>query len=430
MNKNFQFIVLGVCILIAIVGVISFSVFGKSKGNNQGPQSPILIWGTESGEYMTELISRTSSRLNADFRVTYVQKNRDTFDTELIEELARGSGPDIILVSHDRLIRHQDKIYPISYEYYSERNYKDAFIEATEIFLDRSGILAVPFSVDPMVMYWNRQSFSDAGLAMPPRYWDEFFSTTIPLTRIDTSRNVLRSAVALGEYDNINNAKEILLTLLLQSGTKVTTMRNDRLEVVMGQSTTGGPSPLESTLRFYTEFSNPSKQVYSWNKSLPQAKSAFLAGNLAIYFGFASEASDIVAKNPNLNFDVALMPQVRDASRATFSNVSGFAILNRSLNIADAYSVAVLLSGEDAIRDWTDITILPPVRRKLVSRRPGNASPAVFYDSALIAKSWLDPDRQKSAEVFKRMIDNVTTGRLRIPEAASRAIQELQSTIR
>lgn len=430
-TNNFQYLILGVFIFFAVAGVAAFSIYGKLGSKDKGPSAELSIWGLEDSEYFEELLSRIDGRVPDSLKITYVEKREENLDGDLIEALASGKGPDMLLLPHDRIVRHADKIYQIPFDSYGQRAFRDNFIEAAEVFTGPSGYYALPFSLDPLVMYWNRQLFSNVGLVLPPQYWDEFFSVTIPLTEMDNSRNILRSSVALGEYSNIVHAKEIISTLLLQSGNKITAKNaQGELVSVIGEKSEGGLTPLESSVRFYTEFSNPAKQVYSWNKSLPDSKSSFISSDLAVYFGFASEASELVAKNPNLNFDVALMPQVRDASKITFGKISGLAILERSPHKADAISAIGILTSQDSLRDWTAITVLPPVSRKLVAKRPKDSAPAVFYDSAVIARAWIDPDREKTGEIFKKMIENVTTGRLKLSEATARAAQELSSILR
>lgn len=429
-KKNFQYIVLGAFIFFAIVGVGAFVIFGKFGGDKTGPQAELVMWGLESSSNVSKLLDKIEDRAPESLKLTYIEKRQENFDQELLEALASGVGPDLLLLPHDRLVRHGDKIYTIPYESYSQRSFKDAFLEAGEIFMRPTGIVAIPFSVDPIVMYWNRQLFTDAGLATPPPFWDEFFSTTIPLTKIDSSRNIQQSAVALGEYDNVVNAKEILSALLFQSGDRIVDASGETPKVVFGTRTIEGSSPAESSLRFYTEFSNPTKEVYSWNKSLPNSKAAFLSSDLAIYFGFASEAAELATKNPNLNFDVAPIPQIRDSSRATYARISGIAILKSSRYIADSFLAANILTSQDSSRDFAEIAVLPPTRRQLLSKKPSDAIPSIFYDSAIISKVWLDPDREKSGAVFEKMIENVTSGRLRIGDAVSRASQELGALMR
>jgi len=431
MEKNFQYIVIGAFIFFAVFGVGAFALFGKFGGSDEeGPKAQISIWGMQNERIFAEFIDKIDTRAPNLIKVKYSQKDPDTFDQDLIEALASGVGPDLVILPQDRLIRHKDKIYPIPYETLDERTFKDSFIEVGEVFMEPSGIYAIPFSIDPLVMYWNRDIFRNNSLSLPPAYWDEFFSKMIPLSMIDTSRNIKQSATAMGEYDNINNAKEIFSALLLQTGNPIISDAEGRSQSTLSSHQVGGINTTKSVLRFYTEFSNPSKEVYSWNKSLPLDKNEFLAGDLATYFGFASEALLIQEKNPNLNFDVALLPQVRDSKiRATFANVSGVAILKNSKYIADAYSVASILTSKESALDYSSVSFLPPLRRALLSDKPENAISAVFYESAIIARSYLDPDRIKTDLVFEKMIENITSGKLNLDDSVEKASMELNSLL-
>ena len=97
-----------------------------------------------------------------------------SFDQTLIEALANGNGPDAIIIPQDSIVHYLDKIEPIPYQSFSQSAFKSAYITKAELFLGGNGVLAVPFSVDPLVMYWNRDLFANAGIAEPPQYWDEF----------------------------------------------------------------------------------------------------------------------------------------------------------------------------------------------------------------------------------------------------------------
>jgi hypothetical protein len=66
----------------------------------------------------------------------------------------------------------------------------------------------------------------------------------------------------------------------------------------------------------------------------------------------------------------------------------------------------------------------------MFSKMPGDAYKSVFYQSALISTAWLDPNRDASNEVFTRLVDNVTSGKLRISESVRAASLELNNLIR
>jgi len=97
-------------------------------------------------------------------------------------------------------------------------------------------------------------------------------------------------------------------------------------------------------MRFYTEFSKSNKDSYTWNRSLPPSRSMFEAGDLALYFGYASEYKAIKLKNPHLNFDVAMMPQVGPtATKLTFGRMYGVGVVSASKNQAGAFYAGTCL---------------------------------------------------------------------------------------
>ena len=49
----------------------------------------------------------------------------------------------------------------------------------------------------------------------------------------------------------------------------------------------------------------------------------------------------------------------------------------------------------------------------------------LFNKQAIISRAWTDPDPDRTNEVFRAMIENVTTGALRLSEAVQRAHQEM-----
>lgn len=428
---RFQLIFTGVLIALGVAGVI---VFATAKNKNQDALPNVVLWGTLPTEKVSKFITDISLAKKGMLNVSYVEKNGQTFETELIEALARGGGPDMVLLPQDLILRQRDKFYITPYENFSERTFRDSFIEGAELYLTLEGTIAFPFSVDPMVMYWNRDLFTSADVALPPTAWTDFFNLVPQLTQKDERGNITQSLVAFGEVRNVTHAKDIISMLALQAGTPIvqkngvgtlTSVFNTRTDLLV---------PAEQAVSFFTEFSNPVKSSYSWNRSLMNDRSAFLAGKLALYFGYASEVESLRNANPNLNFDVALVPQTTTATntgkRLTFGKMTGIALLKTSRNLLTAYSFASILTAKDAQQMWVDASGYPPVRRDLIVTLPGDAYKAVFYRSALISKAWLDPYREVSADIFSRLIENITSGRQRVSESVNSAHVELSRLIR
>jgi multiple sugar transport system substrate-binding protein len=371
-----------------------------------------------------ELLTRNFPEKGA-IKIIYDEKSAATLDTELVEALASGIGPDMLLLPPELLVRLRGKLTPIPYANYTERQYKDTFIAGADVFLQPDGIYALPVSVDPLLMYWNRDALDEAGIATPPKYWDEFLLLATRITRRDRVGNISRAAVSLGEYRNVAGAKEIIAALLLQAGNPIIASSGG------GFTPTLAEQGAESVINFYTEFANPIKPVYSWNRSMPDSRQAFLSERLAIYFGFGSELAELRRSNANLNFDVSPFPAPRNATLSiTYGKMLGAAILRRTPYFPQAYQVALTLSGQEAVAELAAALKTPPVRRDLLAGRPGDANGAILYDSALRARAFADPNPSSSGAVFQNMIESITGGRARTSEALQRANGELGSLIR
>jgi ABC-type glycerol-3-phosphate transport system substrate-binding protein len=417
--SKFQIILTGIFVICIIAGVITFATF---KGGNTDTELPaISIWGTFPKDSFDKYVSKISEGLAQPLKITYSQIAESNFDDTFIQALARGQGPDVILVSQDQIHKHEDKIILIPYSTLSKRDFQNTFIRQAELYFRTDGVMGLPFVVDPLVMYWNRDTFTNVGVANPPKFWDEFTSLNTKITQKDVNSNVRKSAIALGEFNNVLHAREILGTLMLQHGNPITYRDNSGYVLsALGNRQYSGLDTSVQALDFFTKFSNPSSPDYSWNRSLSNSKSSFLSGTLATYFGFASEIMDIQQKNPNLDFDVSALPQLRNGSkRIVYGSMYGFSIVRSSANANGAFSVLSTLLNPASLSDMVSMSYLPPVRRDMISSGSIDPYLTIFYESALISGGWLDSNKTASNRIFQGIVESVTSGR----EEASRAMQ-------
>lgn len=422
--SKFQLVLTGIFGAFILIGVL---VFAFSRSSKTDEIARVTIWGTMSESLFSSYLRGSGIAEDKTIDITYVEKKRQTFDQDFVEALAVGKGPDLFFLPQDSILKHKDKIYPIPYSAYSERTFKDTFVEEGELFLSNEGIYGLPFIIDPMMMYWNRDTFSNAGLSLPPKYWSEFYDLSNKLTVKDTNFNVSKGTTALGEYGNITNANELISLLIMQAGSPITVRNSDGVvENVFSDRFDLPTMPALRALTFYTEFANPLKPFYSWNRALPESKNFFLSGDLALYFGFASELPELRLKNPNLNFDIAAMPQSKDYTKnITFGRVVALAIPRNSQKIAQAFRVANILTGSTSISGLSKTTGLPPVRRDLLASKPSEQYAALFYDGAIQSRAWLAPEPGRLNPIFKEMVESVTSGRTNIDQSIFRASDQL-----
>jgi len=422
----FQLVVLGIFFIFLSAGVIVVSIYSSKGGKAQLQPTKVVIWGALDGGAVQEAIN-TVARGNSNLRISYVQKSEGSFEEALVEAIAIGAGPDIIIVRQDVVFSNRNKSVLIPYESFPARDFRDSFIEESDMFLAPGGLIALPFTVDPLVMYWNRDIFSRAGIATPPRYWDEVFSITQRLTQKDTSGAILQSAVGLGEYANIKNAKEILSSMFLQAGNKVATWSDDFSSITVGFEK--GSAKPEDVLSFYTQFADSRKQVNTWSRALPDSESMFLGNRLAMYLGFSSELYTLKEKSPNLNFDVALLPQSQNgAVTGTFGRLYSFMILRSAGDVPGTIQAAIALTSREATSSFVEFSNFSSVRRDSTPLA-GNPYQAIFRQSALTSRAWVDPDRVVSDFAFREMVESVTSGFTTPGGALNKATQQIRSSI-
>ncbi|MBI5126476.1 MAG: extracellular solute-binding protein [Candidatus Taylorbacteria bacterium] len=422
---RFQLILTSIFIVFIIAGVAAFATFKGDSVKNQIPA--ITIWGTVSETTFNQLVRDINISRQNPLSVTYVELSEANFTSQFVEALARGKGPDAVLIPQDLLVRNQDKFTPIPYTAFPERTFRDTFTQQAELYLTNLGAIGIPFMIDPLVMYWNRDTFTNASIARYPVYWDEISALVPVFTQRDVNSNIRKTTIALGEFRNIQNAREILGSLFLQAGNPVTTYSQGMLQSVIGK----GNNPAgQAAIEFFTSFSNPSNTNYSWNRSLPSAKNYFLGGASALYLGFASELQDIKVKNPNLNFDVAPLPQPRGGTnRISYGKMYGFSIVRQSALAGAAYTVITELIQPAALTKLAATTYLPPVRRDMLAQGTTDPYAAIFYDAALISRGWLDPDVPKTTQIFQSIIEGVSSGREIVSEALKRGDEEIDQLL-
>ncbi|HEY9584837.1 MAG TPA: ABC transporter substrate-binding protein [Candidatus Paceibacterota bacterium] len=423
-STPFQIILITVFVIL-IVGAF-FLLFLDKGSSNQRDAVAISLWGVLPESHVQATLQAVNAEKNG-LKVSYTQIDQNNFNQRLLEALASGKGPDAIIISQDMIVGYEDKISPISYQSISRRSFMDTYVPEAELFLSKDHVVGIPFAIDPLVTYWNRDIFSSAGISVPPQFWNDFLRLAESLTE-KNGQVITKSAVSLGEFSNITNAKEIIGAMAFQSGVPIA-YRSENGNVISAL-TTGGGETIKNVVDFYVEFANPVKSVYSWSRALPNSQSMFAQGNLGVYFGFTSELPAIKAKNPNLDFDLTYFPQPKSSNtKITFGKVYAISATRWSPKAADAMKLALFFGSQAGVKAWSDASGLPPVRRDLLSVTPSDPYAVIYYNSALQARGWLDPSYISTAGIFRDMIESVTSGWMTTSQAVEIAGAKLSNLL-
>ncbi|MCI0597845.1 extracellular solute-binding protein [Candidatus Parcubacteria bacterium] len=429
----FQIILIAVFALAALAGIFLFANFGGGGGAN-GEVGTVEIWGTVPADAVNAGIQElTAGRVDYS-DVSYVEKAEASFSRELADALASGAGPDLVILSQEHILTERAKLTEIPFATIPERTFIDSYASIFELFLTPTGTYAIPLVVDPLMLYYNRAMLSSAGIVSPPATWEAVAGLSSALSLRDAAGNLTRSTIPFGEYANVRNARGIVSLLLLQAGTSITAETEQGIRSVLGRQTGAGSfgsAPAESAMSYYTQFADPAKTVYSWNRALPSSRQSFIAGDLALYPGYASELPFIMAANPNLDFDVARIPQPGTASgRTTYALAYAFAIPRAADNSVGALQTAFALTADTPMRIIAEALSMAPAKRTLLVPVANDRYSSIFYPDALVARGWLSPAPSAVDGIFSAMIGNITSGRQDVADALQGAADALDAALR
>ncbi len=430
--KPFQVVVMVIFGLVALLGLFLFANFQGFAGGVK-PLGPVTIWGTIPAGPIQKVLADMRQGHPELAQVTYVQRPGETFSADLAEAVASGRSPDLLLISQEELLSMQNKISLIPSSTISERTFRDTYLPIDELFLAPGGTYGIPFTVDPFMMYYSRPVLADAGVAIAPSTWEAVTGLASSLNKESQGQSLTKSLIALGTYENVENARAALSLLFLQSGYSLTARTANGMRTTLNDPSKDvyGSSPAESALNFYTEFANPGKTVYSWNRSLPNSRQAFLAGDLALYLGFASERAELAEANPNLDFDMAAVPVPSTATlRVTYGRAYAFAIPKSSPNGNGAYRAAMSLTSKDTLPGLAHGLGMAPAQRALLAPVKDDIYEPVYFPQALIAKGWLSPAPAITDRILGTMVGNVISGSQTVREALSSADQSLNASLK
>jgi ABC-type glycerol-3-phosphate transport system substrate-binding protein len=428
----FQIVLLVILGLAFAVGVLIFAgVLPGFRAKKAGSEVYIVMWGQIKADNIANLIDEVNKKAGDSYKVTYIEKNPATINDDLLEALAAGTGPDLILLPHELIFQNRNKISPLPFESFTERQFQDYFVDAGQVFRTSKGWLALPVAVDPLVLYYNKDLYTNANIVNPPTNWEEFVANQPKLTVFDNLQSLSQSAVSLGTSNNVTNFKDILSLLLMQVGTAPLSLdTQDNYTVGFSSGEKNGPTNLGMSLDFYNQFSNPQRSTYTWNRSLAKDTEVFLSGKLANYFGLASELASLAERNPHLNFDVASVPRLTKGVGLTVGHLYGLAAIKNSAKNNLAFSaIAELALQNHSFAELSSNLGAAPVRRSLLIVPQANPSAQVFYREALVCRAWPDPEKSKTSLVFKNLIDDSSTGRMDMKTTIEKANKALQLII-
>jgi ABC-type glycerol-3-phosphate transport system substrate-binding protein len=425
-------------------------------------------WGVFDDEETVHSIISAYNAIHPNVNITFTMYRSSEYENALLNALAEDRGPDIFSIHNTWVNSYSPKLAPIPASFnlpyttssggsisqktvtvmkttpaMTINQFKNTFVDVaaadcivnvpdeTTGSVNADRILAMPLAADNLALYYNKDLFNAVGIAEPPADWTAFQKDVAKLTKLDAQGNIVQSGVGMGTASNVERYADILSLLMLQNGTQMTDENDNPTFDKTPASAAGRPNPpSDDAVIFYTDFANPSTEVYSWNDKKPDNLAAFVSGESAMFLGYAFNLSDIRSRAPKLNFGIAKLPQLNTASPTNYANywVQGVSKKSKYQNWAWDFLNFAASPAQNA--KYLDATRKPTALRSGINKQLDDLDLSVFADQMLTAKSWYHGKNEAGYEkAFGDLINNVLNG-AKIHEAVSNAVNAVYETMR
>lgn len=417
-------------------------------------------WGVFDTSNNYQAIINEYQASHPNIQVNFRKLRFDEYEQALLESWARGQGPDIFYVHNSWMGKYQDQLAAMpdsiklpatqpagffgndveavfrSYSTPSLSSIKDTYVDAVYKDVVREGeVYGLPVALDTMVLYYNRALLDQAGILSPPRTWQEVADAAKRLTRQNELGEIVQSGVALGTVDNIPRSSDILVLLMFQNGGEVfnggSVVWADPIE---GNDASYRPGP--EALRFYTDFANLSKVVYTWNQGLPNAQEMFSQGRLGMMLGYAYQLPSLRAQGPAIDLGIAPAPHINpdgtDALRrpVNLANYWIQGVSNKTQHSDEVWDFMLFLTSQEQSQKFVDSVRRPSARRDVLNVQLTDPEMAPFAQSALTARGWYQGRNPQAAEaVVGDLILDVLEGRESVIRASIFHARRLEQTL-
>jgi len=441
-------------VVFLFLGVFSLTGCGSKEPAPVTYAVSLEIWGVFDDSSMYTGAIEAYKKINPNVKdITYRKLPVETYQDDLINAFASGKGPDVFMIRNSWRGAFEDKTAPAPANLISEQEYRNRLVDvASDDFIGTDGkIYGVPLSVDSLALYYNKDLFNAAGITRPPETWDEVLDDVYLLNSVDQFGTFTRSGIALGTGSNINRSSDILVALMMQSGSGILA-RPQKGPVNLADD------GAQKAFDFYAQFAQVTSNVYSWNARQDYSIDAFYKGNLAMMLNYSWQYDTIKQKNAKLNIAVAPLPQFDKQAPVNIANYWGFAVSKnlpaRAMNANPSgqqapvsvnpeqqnalrtfegwqflkflalvggdkkMNVMNALSGTsqefplttDPTKEYLKVSHKPAARRDLTTEQKSDLVLSPFAYGNLIAKNWYQGDSDAADSIIIDAIDSVGRG--------------------
>ena len=303
--KKLVKIFIGIFVVLAFVLIMIFAVLPNLTGNSGGGGKVTLTyWGLLEDKAVMQGVISDFEKQNPNIKIDYSKQDIKQYRERLLTRSNNGTGPDIFRFHNTWYPMLTDVLLPLPNDTISKEQFNTIFYPVIQKDLIKNGaIYGLPLGIDTLSLFINTQMLQSAGLSTPST-WNDFINVARAMTVKDESGKILTSGAAMGTYDNITHAPDIISLLFLQNG-------------VDFNNIPASAERVQGALSFYTSFATDQSNV--WDNTLDPSMLAFSKGSLGMFFGYSWDYFTIKQFNPNLSFQIVPVPQLPNQNKTLAS---------------------------------------------------------------------------------------------------------------
>ncbi len=462
--------------IFAVLAILSIAGAGCTKGPDAATvaaskKTTLTIWGVVDDIDVYQKILNDYHVLHPFVDLQFRRFRLEEYENELLNAMAEDRGPDVFLIHNTWVGKYMPKIQvmPLTtkvavqvvqgtlkkelvYQLNTEQSvtikqfktdYPDVVAQDmirtvnVSTVADKKDlqqrVVAIPLSVDTLALYANKDLLNAAGIATIPQNWDDFQAAVKKLVKFDENGEITQAGAAIGTGVNVERAPDILAALMMQNGTEMSGPDGTPTfgQIPAALSGQREQPPAYQALSFYTDFADPTKEVYTWNAKMPNSLDAFVQGKTAFFFGYSYHLPTIRALAPKLNLGISTLPQIQNNPVVNFANYWAWTVSKKSKNTDLAWNFINFMRTPDESKLFLDAAKRPAALRSQLGAQLEDEDVGVFASQVLTAKSWYRGNDPKAADdALVELIDTaIGLDPEKYPQAVNIAVDKISQTI-
>lgn len=419
--------------LLAITTILTSTGFGCKAPTAQEAASvaPVTLnyWTVFDDTTQLRKFAADYQALRPQVTINIRQIRYEEFDKLFTNALADDVGPDIISMHVRNIRKYTNRLSPMpatvktSFATIEGQYAKETVIHTEEkamptldglkgsyvngVYQDaviNGQIYGLPLAFDSMAIYYNKTLLDQSGTPTPPTTWDELVAAIKAANKYNADGKITQSGIAFGTGSNVDNAADILSLLIMQKDYQP--IRGS--SVVFHQNIDkGNQHPTLTSLRFYTDFAQPEKEVYSWDKDMGNAFDAFIRNKTVFYFGYAYDYTRIKSRNPQMVLETIPIPQLNPDKPVNIANYWLETVTKKAKKKDYAWDFIRFMTLPSNIKKYSEAVKIPSPLREHIGSQKQVPALATFTNQSLTAQNWYRGKEWEAAKsAMQRMIDN------------------------